>query len=176
MATWILTSLKGMTILGLSGLGSNSRCTQHSPELLNWNLTTGCSLVLNPDTSFSELCVGGGHTLLQRMQSVYSKSNQFSGHAQSSNVNKLIISRNNYMALNNYSYLIIVEKRKNLVFCFGTQFNSTLNFTQSGWLIPFSPDLLFRLANGWAAKHTLFSLRRRPEQTCLWSSLLSDAF
>ena len=32
------------------------------------------------------------------------------------------------------------------------------------------------LQNGWAAKPTLFGLRRRPEQTFLWPSLLSDAF
>ena len=38
------------------------------------------------------------------------------------------------------------REEKNLVFWFGAQFNSTLNFTQSGWLILFSPDLHFRLA------------------------------
>ena len=38
------------------------------------------------------------------------------------------------------------REEENLVFCFGAQFNSTLNFTQSGWLILFSPDLYFRLA------------------------------
>ena len=38
------------------------------------------------------------------------------------------------------------REEENLVFCFGALFNSTLNFTQSGWLIPFSPDLHFRLA------------------------------
>ena len=31
------------------------------------------------------------------------------------------------------------------------------------------------MQNGWAAKPTLFGLRRRPEQTFLWPSLLSDA-
>ena len=38
------------------------------------------------------------------------------------------------------------REEENLVFCFGAQFNSTLNFTQSGWLIQFSSDLHFRLA------------------------------
>ena len=38
------------------------------------------------------------------------------------------------------------REEENLVFWFGAQFNSTLNFTQSGWLILFSPDLHFRLA------------------------------
>ena len=40
----------------------------------------------------------------------------------------------------------LYREEENLVFCFGALFNSTLNFTQSGWLIPFSPDLHFRLA------------------------------
>ena len=44
------------------------------------------------------------------------------------------------------SYNSICREEENLVFCFGALFNSTLNFTQSGWLIPFSPDLHFRLA------------------------------
>ena len=38
------------------------------------------------------------------------------------------------------------REEENLVFWFGAQFISTLNFTQSGWLILFSPDLHFRLA------------------------------
>ena len=38
------------------------------------------------------------------------------------------------------------REEENLVFCFGALFNSTLNFTQSGWHILFSPDLRFRLA------------------------------
>ena len=38
------------------------------------------------------------------------------------------------------------REKENLVFWFGAQFNSTLNFTQSGWHILFSPDLHFRLA------------------------------
>ena len=40
----------------------------------------------------------------------------------------------------------LCREEENLVFCFGAQFNSTLNFTQSGWHILFSPDLHFRLA------------------------------
>ena len=40
----------------------------------------------------------------------------------------------------------LCREEENLIFCFGALFNSTLNFTQSGWLIPFSPDLHFRLA------------------------------
>ena len=38
------------------------------------------------------------------------------------------------------------REEENLVFWFGAQFNSTLNFTQSGWLILFNPDLKIRLA------------------------------
>ena len=76
-----------------------------------------------------------------------------------------------------YFVFLCIECREeeNLIFCFGALFNSTPNFTQSGWHIPFSPDLHFRLPNGWAAKHTLFGWRRRLERTCLWSPLLSDA-
>ena len=44
------------------------------------------------------------------------------------------------------TYEVLCREEENLVFCFGALFNSTLNFTQSGWLIPFSPDLHFRLA------------------------------
>ena len=40
----------------------------------------------------------------------------------------------------------ICREEENLVFWFGALFNSTLNFTQSGCLILFSPDLHFRLA------------------------------
>ena len=40
----------------------------------------------------------------------------------------------------------LCREEENLVFCFGAQFNSTLNVTQSGWLILFSLDLHFRLA------------------------------
>ena len=36
------------------------------------------------------------------------------------------------------------REEENLVFWFGAQFISTLNFNQSGWLILFSPDLHFR--------------------------------
>ena len=48
-----------------------------------------------------------------------------------------------------FAFLLICfccREEENLVFCFGAEFNSTLNFTQSGWLILFSPDLHFRLA------------------------------
>ena len=42
----------------------------------------------------------------------------------------------------------------NFVFWFGTQFNSTLNFTQSGWLILFSPDLSLRATGNWVSCQT----------------------
>ena len=45
-----------------------------------------------------------------------------------------------------WSLLNFCREEENLVFWFGAQFISTLNFTQSGWLILFSPDLHFRLA------------------------------
>ena len=48
---------------------------------------------------------------------------------------------------------------KNFVFWFGTQFNLTFNFTQSGWLILFSPDLHFRSPNLVSCQTQLFSWR-----------------
>ena len=74
--------------------------------------------------------------------------------SQSYNIHIVHKSINDYMILLNeektalLTFLIWRECReeKNLIFCFGTQFNSTLNFTQSGWLILFSPDLHFWLA------------------------------
>ena len=39
------------------------------------------------------------------------------------------------------------REEKNFVFWFGAQFTLTLNFTQSGWLILFTPDLHFRPPN-----------------------------
>ena len=45
-----------------------------------------------------------------------------------------------------YHAVNVCREEENLIFCFGALFNSTLNFTQSGWHIPFSPDLHFRLA------------------------------
>ena len=47
----------------------------------------------------------------------------------------------------------VVEKRKILYFGLAHKFISTLNFTQSGWLILFSPDLHFRLAK-WESGQT----------------------
>ena len=69
-----------------------------------------------------------------------------------------------------------VEKRKI------SYFGLALNLFQH--LISPNQDDLFYSArtfisgfqNGWAAKPTPFGLRRRPEQTFLWPSLLSDAF
>ena len=42
---------------------------------------------------------------------------------------------------------LVCREGENFVFWFGAQFNSTLNFTQSGWLILFTPDLHFRPPN-----------------------------
>ena len=47
-----------------------------------------------------------------------------------------------------YIYIYIYcREEKNFVFWFGAQFDSTLNFTQSGWLILFTLDLHFRPPN-----------------------------
>ena len=55
--------------------------------------------------------------------------------------------------LHRYSRKNSVEKRKILYFGLARKFISTLNFTQSGWLILFSPDLHFRLAK-WVSGQT----------------------
>ena len=57
----------------------------------------------------------------------------------------LTITRSGHLA-EIWSSVCICREEENLVFWFGAQFISTLNFTQSGWLILFSPDLHFRLA------------------------------
>ena len=68
------------------------------------------------------------------------------------------------------------REEENLIFCFGALFNSTLNFTQSGWHILFSPDLHFRLANRVSGQILSLQLETATGQSCLWSPLLSDAF
>ena len=52
----------------------------------------------------------------------------------------------------------LCREEENLVFWFGAQFISRLKFTQSGWLILFSPDLHFRLAK--RVSDQTYSLRR----------------
>ena len=47
--------------------------------------------------------------------------------------------------INLYQYYC--REGENFVFWFGSQFNSTLNFTQSGWPILFSPDFQSRPPN-----------------------------
>ena len=57
---------------------------------------------------------------------------------------------NNMYIYNLYTYVTIyiyVEKGKISYFGLARKFNSTLNFTQSGWLILFTPDLHFRPPN-----------------------------
>ena len=79
-----------------------------------------------------------------------------------------------------YTYILniydFVEKRKI------SYFGLALNLFQH-LISPNQDDLSYSartfisgLQNGWAAKPTLFGLRRRPEQTFLWPSLLGDAF
>ena len=67
-------------------------------------------------------------------------------------------------------------ERKNFVFWFGAQFNSTLNFTQSGWLILFSPDLHFRPTTLGKLPNTLsLAVERRPVQTSHCGSRIAAA-
>ena len=70
----------------------------------------------------------------------------------------------------------VCRKGKNFVFWFGAQFNSTLNFTQSRWLILYSPDLSF-LANRWVKlPNTLFlAVERRPVKTSHCGSRIAAA-
>ena len=74
------------------------------------------------------------------------------------------------------NHIIFVEKRKI------SYFGLALNVFQH-LISPNQDDLSYSawtfisgLQNGWAAEHSLFGFRRRPEQTFLWPSLLSDAF
>ena len=55
------------------------------------------------------------------------------------------------------------REEKNFVFWFGAQFNSTLNFTQSGWLILFIPDLHFRLTNRVSCQNLSFWLENTDQ-------------
>ena len=70
----------------------------------------------------------------------------------------------------------LVEKRK--ISYFGLALNLFRHL-----ILPNQDDLSYSARtfisgyqNGWAAKPSLFGLRRRPEQTFFWPSLLSDAF
>ena len=68
--------------------------------------------------------------------------------------------------LKNFSTPCACRERKNFVFWFGAQFNSTLNFTQSGWRILFIPDLHFRSTKLGKLPNTLsLAVERRPVQT-----------
>ena len=59
--------------------------------------------------------------------------------------------------------------RENFVFWFGAQFNLTLNFTQSGWPILFSPDLSFPVSKlGKLPNPLSLAGQRRPVQTSHW--------
>ena len=64
---------------------------------------------------------------------------------------------------------VSVQWKENFVFWFGVQFNSTLNFTQSGWPILFIPGLLFP-GNRLVKLPNPLSLagERRPVQTSHW--------
>ena len=68
------------------------------------------------------------------------------------------------------------REEENLVFCFGAQFNSTLNFTQSGWHILFIPDLHFRLAKRVSSPNLSLQLETATGAVVSLASLLSDAF
>ena len=80
------------------------------------------------------------------------------------------------LLFDHFSMQWIVEKRKI------SYFGLALNLFQH-LISPNQDDLSYSagtfisgLQNGWAAKPSLFGLRRRPEQTFLWPSPLSDAF
>ena len=59
-----------------------------------------------------------------------------------------LLTRNsrNWLRYETFYYLWVCREEENLVFWFGAQFISRLNFTQSERLILFSPDFHFRLA------------------------------
>ena len=70
----------------------------------------------------------------------------------------------------------LCREEENLVFWFGAQFNSTLNFTQSGWLILFSPDLHFRLAKRVSSQTQSLRRETATRRDVPLVVLLSDAF
>ena len=55
-----------------------------------------------------------------------------------------IVTRGLIVVIVYYFQIWNCREEENLVFWFGAQFISTLNFNQSGWLILFSPDFHFR--------------------------------
>ena len=68
----------------------------------------------------------------------------------------------------NFRIVGIVEEG-NFVFWFGAQINSTLNFTQSGWLILFNPELLSGQQKLGKLSNTVsLAEQRRPVQTSHW--------
>ena len=71
-------------------------------------------------------------------------------------------------------YILVVEG--NFVFWFGAQFNSTHNFTQSGWPILFNPDLLSGQQKLVKLPNTLsLAEQRHPVQTSHWQFFNSSS-
>ena len=71
----------------------------------------------------------------------------------------------------------LCREGENFIFWFGAQFNSTLNFNQSGWLILFTPDLSFPVnKSGKLPNPRSLAKERRPVQTSHWPFFNSDAF
>ena len=69
-----------------------------------------------------------------------------------------------------------VEKRKISYFGLGRNLIQRLISPNQDDLSYSARTYISSFQNGWAAKPTLFGLRRRPEQMFLWSFLLSEAF
>ena len=104
---------------------------------------TGYTYIVSDSESFLSLL--RFYSLLDSFHShVLARSRHF--------MKKHIVSKNTFIAVTKW----VCREGKNFVFWFGSQFISTLNFTQSGWLILFIPDLSFP-ANRWVKlPNTLF--------------------
>ena len=74
------------------------------------------------------------------------------------------------------NFLVLVEKRKISYFGLALNLFQHLISPNQDDLSYYARIFISGLQNGWVAKPTLLGLRRRPEQTFLWPSLLSDAF
>ena len=85
----------------------------------------------------------------------------------------LVLNQTSGMAL---IQLHILEKRKISYFCLALNLFQQLISPNQDDLSYSARTFISGKQNGWAAKPSLFGLRRRPEQTFVWSSLLSDAF
>ena len=119
---------------------TNARLLPKLPDTQNYTVT----LKFNPFTRLTtHAAISTFSTSHNAISSQYSQP--FTSLA-APKANPIFHAANKNLFIKIYFDLRHCREEENLLFCFGALFNSTLNFTQSGWHIPFSPDLHFRLA------------------------------